>query len=114
MLLLFLGLVPLLKKFFAWNLALSLIAHAEPCHWFVPDLVITVTAAPPAIPCSASKLLVDTLTVSIVSVGETYMLWFGSQTFMFVAPSVRVEFCVFGWPLMLVAIDRAGVSVSAF
>ena len=79
----------------------------------MPDLVITVTAAPPAIPCSASKLLVDTFTVSIVSAGETYIKWFGSQTFMFVAPSVRVELFVFACPLMLVAIDRAGVSVSA-
>src|SRR5438034_5250102 len=113
MLLLFLGLVPLLKKFFAWNLALSLIAHAEPCNWFVPDLVTTVTAAPPAIPCSASKLLVDTSTVSTVSTGETYIRWFGSQMFMFVAPSVRVEFCVLAWPLTLVAIERPGVSVSA-
>ena len=50
---------------------------------------------------------------SIVSAGEMYMLWFGSQMFMFVAPSVRVEFCVFACPLMLVAIDRPGVSVSA-
>ena len=57
----------------------------------MPDFVITVTAAPPAIPCSASKLLVEMLTVSMVSAGEMYMLWFGSQMFMFVAPSVRVD-----------------------
>src|SRR5881409_4057059 len=113
MLLLFFGLVPLLKKFFAWNLALSLIAQADPCNWFVPDLVMTVTAAPPAIPCSASKLLVDTSTVSTVSAGDTYITWLGSQMFMFVAPSVRVEFCVFGCPLTLGDSDRAGVSVSA-
>ncbi len=31
---------------------------------------MTVTAPPPAIPCSASKLLVETLTESIVSAGE--------------------------------------------
>ena len=73
----------------------------------------TVTAAPPALPCSASKLLVDTFTVSTVSAGEMYMLWFGSQMFMFVAPSVRVELTVFAWPLTLVASERAGVSVSA-
>ena len=41
------------------------------------------------------------------------MRWFGSQMFMFVAPSVRVEFCVFGCPFTFVASDRAGVSVSA-
>ena len=56
---------------------------------------MTVTAPPPAIPCSASKLLVETLTESIVSAGDTYMLWFGSQMFMLVAPSVRVELFVF-------------------
>ena len=39
----------------------------EPWSWFVPDFVSTVTAAPPAMPWSASKLLVETLTVSIVS-----------------------------------------------
>ena len=37
----------------------------------VPDLVCTVMAAPPAIPCSASKLLVVMLTVSTVSCGAT-------------------------------------------
>ena len=39
----------------------------EPWNWLVPDLVSTVTAAPPAMPWSASKLLVEMLTVSIVS-----------------------------------------------
>ena len=80
---------------------------------FVPDLVMTVTAAPPALPCSASKLLVEMLTVSTVSAGEMYMLWFGSQMFMFVAPSVRVVLLVLTCPLTLVASERAGVSVSA-
>ena len=75
---------------------------------------MTVTAAPPAMPCSASKLLVEMLTVSTVSAGEMYMLWLGSQMFMFVAPSVRVVLFVLAWPLTLVAIERAGVSVSAF
>src|SRR2546428_12420895 len=101
------------KKFRARRCSLSLSAKSAPRKSLVPDLVITVTAAPPAIPCSASKLLVDTFTVSIVSAGETYIKWFGSQTFMFVAPSVRVELFVFACPLILVAIDRAGVSVSA-
>ena len=80
---------------FAFNLSLLKNSNAEPLNWFVPDLVTTVTAAPPAIPCSASKLLVEMLTVSIVSAGEMYMLWFGSQMFTFVAPSVRVELFVF-------------------
>ena len=71
MLLLFFGLVLELKKFLACSRALSLSSHADPCKSFVPDLVMTVTAAPPAIPCSASKLFVATLTVSIVSAGGT-------------------------------------------
>ncbi len=96
--------------FIPWLLKPS---NAEPLNELVPDLVMTVTAAPPAMPCSASKLLVDTSTVSTVSVGDTYIRWFGSQIFMFVAPSVRVEFCVFACPLTLVAIERPGVSVSA-
>src|SRR6476660_8187913 len=86
---------------------------AEPRNWLVPDLVMTVTAAPPAIPCSASKLLVDTFTVSTVSAGEIYMLWFWRSRFMFVAPRVRVAFGVFACPLMWVALDRPGVAVSA-
>ena len=45
--------------------------NAEPRSWFVPDFVITVTAAPAAMPWSASKLLVAMLTVSIVSAGCT-------------------------------------------
>ena len=105
---------PTPKKYgFAFSLSLLKHSNADPLNWFVPDLVMTVTAAPPAMPCSASKLLVEMLTVSIVSAGDTYMLWFGSQMFMFVAPSVRVELFVFACPLTLVAIDRAGVSVSA-
>jgi hypothetical protein len=32
---------------------------------------MTETAAPPDIPCSASKLLVETLTVSMDSIGGT-------------------------------------------
>ena len=97
----------------AFSLSLLKNSNAEPLNLLVPDLVTTVTAAPPAMPCSASKLLVEMLTVSIVSAGEMYMLWFGSQMFMFVAPSVRVELLVFAWPLTLVASERAGVSVSA-
>jgi hypothetical protein len=41
----------------------------DPLSLFVPDLVITVEAAPAAIPYSASNELVEMLTVSIVSAG---------------------------------------------
>src|SRR5918992_4396091 len=100
---------------YAVALSFSLLknSNAEPLNWFVPDLVMTVMAAPPAIPCSASNVAVDTLTVSIVSAGATYITWFGSQMLTLVAPSVRVALFVFAWPLTLVVIERAGVSVSA-
>ena len=103
------------KKYgLALNFSLLKNSKADPLNWFVPDLVMTVTAAPPAIPCSASKLLVEMFTVSIVSAGEMYMLWCGSQMFTFVAPSVRVALLLRFCPLTFVVSDRAGVSVSAF
>jgi hypothetical protein len=46
-------------------------SKAEPLNVFVPDLVVTVMAAPAAIPVSASMLPVVMLTVSIVSAGAT-------------------------------------------
>src|SRR5262245_35041578 len=46
-----------------------------PWYWLVPDFVTTVMAAPPVMPCSASKLLVETLTVSMLSTGATYTAW---------------------------------------
>src|SRR5438105_6226038 len=51
---------------------LSYIANAVPRRRFVPDFVITVTAAPPVIPCSASKLLVEMFTSWMLSTGGTY------------------------------------------
>ena len=53
---------------------LVLIAEVErraPSTSFVPDLVTSVIAAPPAMPWPASKLFVLMLTVSIVSAGAT-------------------------------------------
>src|SRR5437868_2181161 len=81
---------------------------------FVPLLVITVIAAPPARPCSASKLLVEILTVSIDSAGGTYSEWCGSQVMTLVAPSIRVLFEFLAVPLILVVRLRFGVSVVAF
>ena len=45
-------------------------SNATPCSWLVPDLMDTLTAAPPAAPCSASKALVVMLTVSMASDGR--------------------------------------------
>ncbi len=75
---------------------------------------MTVMAAPPAMPCSASKLLVLTFTVSIVSAGETSMVWCGSQMFTLVAPSVFVPLLFRFRPLTFVLSARPGVSTSLF
>ena len=48
---------------------LSCMANALPRNWLVPDFVMTVTAAPPVMPCSASKLLVAMLTSWMLSTG---------------------------------------------
>ncbi len=61
----------LLKNELAFILSLLPNQNAEPRTSLVPDLVTTVAAAPPAMPYSASKLLVATLTVSMVSAGWT-------------------------------------------
>ena len=51
---------------------LSWLAKALPRNELVPDLVTTVTAAPPVMPCSASKLLVEMCTSWMLSTGATY------------------------------------------
>ena len=81
----------------------------------VPDFVTTVIAAPPAMPCAASKLFVAMLTVSIVSAGATYPAWCGSQMLTLLAPSMRVLLLLRFVPLTLVR-QRSGpgVSVCAF
>jgi hypothetical protein len=50
---------------------LSNMVKPVPRKLFVPDFVITVTAAPPVMPCSASKLLVAMLTSWTASTGGT-------------------------------------------
>ena len=80
----------------------------------VPDLVWTAVAAPPVMPCAASKLLVEMLTFSMVSTGAMYPAWCGSHTLMLAAPSIRVTLLLRFVPLMLVLSARPGVSVCAF
>ena len=65
------GLSPELAQLRARRLSFSNSQLPVPWNSLVPDFVSTVTAAPPARPCSASKLLVETLTVSTVSAGAT-------------------------------------------
>src|SRR5258706_14346469 len=109
-LLMFLGLAAVLKKFLACSRALSFRAHAERWRSLVPDLVITVIAAPPAMPCSASKLLVATFTVSIVSAGGMYAVWCGSHKKMLIAPSMRVTLLLRLTPFTLVDKARPGAA----
>jgi hypothetical protein len=45
--------------------------NKAPRKSFVPDLVTTVMAAPPVMPCSASKSFVEMLTSSMLSTGGT-------------------------------------------
>ena len=56
------------RAFISWLLWYS---HALPCRSFVPDLVMTVMAAPPALPSSGSRAVVFTLTSAMVSEGAT-------------------------------------------
>jgi hypothetical protein len=53
----------------AFSFSLLKNANAEPLNVFVPDLVMTVIAAPAAMPSSASMLPVVMLTDSMVSAG---------------------------------------------
>src|SRR5436309_4699628 len=50
------GVLGLKNRFLAPHLWFDVYSKATPCHWLVPDLVITEIAAPPVLPCSASKL----------------------------------------------------------
>ena len=82
--------------------------QAAPRSWLVPDLVATVTAAPPAMPCSASKDDVEMLTVSMDSTGGLYRVWWGSQMYTLMAPSTRVLLLLRLVPLTLVVSERWG------
>src|SRR5688572_1144832 len=55
-----------------------------------PLLICALIADPPASPCSASKLLVTTLTASSDSSAGTYAATCGSQMFVVLTPSIRV------------------------
>src|SRR5262245_6348640 len=107
------GLAPELAQLRARRLSSSCSQKPEPWSSLVPLLVRTVTAAPPAIPCSASKLAVETLTVSTVSAGAMYTAWCGRKTYTLVAPSRRVLLLLLAVPLTFVLSARAGLSVTA-
>src|SRR6185312_11276132 len=93
---------------------LSQYANATPWKSFVPDFVVIVTAAPPAMPCSASKLPVVILTVSMVSSGGTYKVAWGSHTKISAAPSTRVLLLFRLEPFTFVLSERCGTSVMEF
>src|SRR5690606_13403870 len=104
----------LLKNALAFQSAVLWKKNAEPLRSFVPDLVTTAIAAPPAMPVSASKLLVTMLTVSIVSAEGTMPAWWGSQTLMLAAPSIRVLLLLRLTPFTLTLSDRCGVDPVEF
>src|SRR5205085_12481904 len=81
---------------------------AQPGVTSVPFLICTSTAAPPANPCSASKLFVTTFTVSIASSPGTKAAQKVIHTFEAVAPSIRQFIPVLVVPLTLVFTARAG------
>src|SRR5882672_7526323 len=80
----------------------------EPRRLFVPLLIWTLTADPPASPCSASKLLVTTLTVSSDSRAGTYAATCGSQMFVVLTPSIRMLLELRLAPLTLKTSAREG------
>src|SRR5712692_1998004 len=87
----------------------ELYSNAEPCSSFVPLLVCKLMAAPPASPCSASKLLVTTFTVSMDSSDGTYATTCGSWMTVELAPSIRVLFELRLDPFTLKASAREGL-----
>ena len=66
-------------------------------------------AAPPASPCSASKLLLTTFTVSIDSSDGTYATTCGNWMCVELAPSMRVLLELRLVPLTLKASAREGL-----
>ena len=80
----------------------------------MPDLVVTVIAAPDAPPCSASMLPATMLTESMVSAGGMYIWWVGRNAFWRFVPSVRVVLAAAAWPFTLKLIERCGSRVSEF
>src|SRR5713226_7714319 len=87
----------------------ELYSKAAPCRSLVPLLVCTLIAAPPARPCSASKLLVTTFTVSMDSSDGTYATTCGSWMTVELAPSIRVLFELRLEPFTLKASAREGL-----
>src|SRR5262245_47153276 len=69
-------------------------------------------AAPPAMPCSASKLLLTIFTVSTASTGGRYATRRGSHGWLIVAPSSLVLLLDWGMPLACVTMDRCGLPES--
>src|SRR5712692_4489392 len=65
-------------------------SNSDPWKSLVPLLIWTLMAEPPASPCSASKLLVTTLTVSSDSSAGTYAATWGSQILVVLTPSIRM------------------------
>src|ERR1017187_10467200 len=100
------------KKFFAIRALIMLYSQAEPWNLLDPDLVVTLTEAPEANPCSAFMLLVTTLTAETASVDGVYAVISGSQGYISLTPSIRVLLLLPDTPFALNIIVSAGVPAS--
>src|SRR2546426_5969790 len=87
-------------------------SNSEPCRLLVPLLICTLAATPPERPCSASKLLVTTLTASIDSSAGTYAVTWGSHTLLACAPSMRTLLELRVFPLTLDVSPRDGLAAT--
>src|SRR5438128_12475609 len=87
---------------------------AEPCNVLPPDLVITVRAAPPVIPCSASNASVLMLTVSMDSAGGTYMMCEVMMFILLIEPSRWSLLALRFVPLILAHSSRCGELLTVY
>ena len=95
-------------------LKIWLYSHRLPWKLFVPPLTITLIDAPPATPCSALNEFVVMFTVWIESAGGTYAIRYGSQPYVFTAPSMRVVLLMSSTPFTFKDIAREGFDAVEF
>src|SRR5215467_5593611 len=97
------------KKARAVRLLLVLYSNRVPCKLLVPLLMLTLIEAAPAIPWSASMLLVTTLTVSIASRDGANAAAPRIQTLRLLAPSIVRPVVMREAPCTVDAVTREGL-----
>src|SRR5690349_20604963 len=93
----------------AVRLLLVLYSNRVPWTLFVPVLIFTLIAAEPASPCSASMLLVTTLTVSIASTAGANAAPPRIQTLRSLAPSMVKLTALWDAPFTVDVVMREGL-----